>query len=165
MKPTIAVIAAVLAVIALLYVATVPTAPPEGLTAADQAAIDELGQKYRAAAVAGDWAAWTELWTPDAVYQVPQAPTLVGHEQIMAEAQAFGVPEEMNFSIEGSDGSGPWAWARGTWSVVTAATGEMPEMTMGGSYLWVLEKQADGNWLIDTECYNLDAPMEAPPEG
>ena len=71
----------------------------------------------------------------------------------------------MKFTIDESDGSGPWAWARGTWNVVAAATEDMPEMSLGGSYLWVLEKQADGNWLIDTECYNLDAPMEAPPEG
>jgi ketosteroid isomerase-like protein len=153
------------AVAVLLLVTACQTAPPEGLTAADQEAIYELGQKYRAAAEAGDWAAWTDLWTPDAVYQVPEAPTLVGHEQIMAEAEGFGVPTEMTFSIDASDGSGSWAWARGTWGVAMAATAEMPEMTMGGSYLWVLEKQADGSWLIDTECYNLDAPMEMPPEG
>ena len=150
---------------ALLLVAACQSAPPEGLTAADQEAIYELGQKYRAAAVAGDWAGWTDLWTPDAVYQVPQGPTLVGHEQIMAEAQAFGVPAEMDFAIDRSDGSGGWAWARGTWNVVTVATEDMPTMTMGGSYLWVLEKQGDGSWLIDTECYNLDAPMETPAEG
>jgi len=148
-----------------LVVTACQTAPPEGLTAADQEAIYELGLKYQAAAVAGDWAAWTELWTTDAVYQIPQGPTRVGHEQIMAEAEAFGVPTEMNFAIDESDGSGPWAWARGTWNVVAAATEDMPEMRMGGSYLWVLEKQADGNWLIDTECYNFDAPLETPPEG
>jgi len=156
---------ALLAVAFLMIVAACQTAPPEGLTAADQEAIYELGLRYQAAAVAGDWAAWTDLWTPDAVYQVPEAPTLVGHEQIMAEAQAFGVPTEMNFSIDESDGSGPWAWARGPWAVVFAATEDTPEVRVGGSYLWVLEKQADGNWLIDTECYNLDAPMEAPLEG
>jgi ketosteroid isomerase-like protein len=166
MKGLIAGLLALMALGLLVFFYTAEQAPPlEGLTAADQEAIHELGLRYQAAAVAGDWAAWTDLWTTDAVYQVPQAPALVGHEQIMAEAEAFGVPTDMTFTIDASDGSGPWAWARGTWSVVAAATGEMPVTTMEGSYLWVLKKQADGTWLIDSECYNLDAPMEMPPEG
>jgi ketosteroid isomerase-like protein len=37
-----------------------------------------------------------------------------------------------------------------------------PGMRMEGSVLWVLEKQGDGTWLIDTECYNLDHPGDVP---
>jgi ketosteroid isomerase-like protein len=149
----------------LILVVGCQTAPPPGLTAADQEAIYELGLRYQAAARAGDWAAWTDLWTTDAVYQIPEAPALVGHEQIMANAQAFPVPTEMNVTIDDSDGSGKWAWVRGTWNFTAAATEEMPELRMFGSFLWVLEKQADGTWLIDTECYNLDEPSDIPVEG
>ena len=164
MKAIVAILAALVALGALFYFYTAPTAPPEGLTATDRASIAELGARYRAAARAGDWAGWTELWTTDAVYQIPEAPALVGHEEIMANAQAFPVPTDMNLTIDDSDGSGRWAWARGTWNFAAAATEDMPEMKMAGSFLWVLEKQTDGSWLIDTECYNLDAPMDPPSE-
>ena len=36
---------------------------------------------------------------------------------------------------------------------------------MEGSLLWVLEKQPEGTWLIDSETYNLDIPRDPPPEG
>ena len=148
----------------LLLVAACQTAPPVGLTDADRAAINELAANYRAAALAGDGAAIGGLWTEDAVYQLPEAPAITGRDAIVAAFESFGTPTEMEANVSASDGSGNWAWARGTWLFVAAATEEMPEMRMEGSYLWVLEKQPDGTWLIDTECYNLDAPMETPSE-
>lgn len=165
MKTTLAVIAAIVAIIALLYVATVPTDSPEGLTEADRAAIEQLSADYQAASRAGDWAGWTDLWTADAVYQIPEAPSLVGHAQIMENAQGFPVPTEMDFFLDDMDGSGKWAWVRGTWRFVAPATEDYPEMRMNGSVLWVVEKQPDGTWLIDTECYNLDHPNEVPVPG
>jgi uncharacterized protein (TIGR02246 family) len=153
------------AVAVLFFVAACQTTPPEGLTDVDRAAIAELAASYSAAGRAGDWAAMAELWTEDAVYQIPDAPALRGREAIVADFQAFPAPTEMDVSVSASDGSGKWAWARGTWFFAAAATEEMPEMRMEGGFLWVLEKQPDGKWQIDSECYNMDAPVDKPPEG
>ncbi len=79
--------------------------------------------------------------------------------------EMFPTPTEMKLTINESDGSGKWAWARGSWDFAATASEDMPEMRLAGSVLFVLEKQQDGTWLIDTECYNLDAPSEVPPEG
>ena len=149
----------------LLLVAACQTAPPAGLTDADRAAINGVAADYAAAGLAGDWAAMAGLWTEDAVYQVPEAPAIRGREAIVAAYQGGPTPTEMRTNISASDGSGNWAWARGTWRWVAPATEDMPEMRVEGSFLWVLEKQPDGIWLIDTECYNLDAPRETPSEG
>jgi len=164
MKATAAVLAAIVAVIALLYVATVPNAQPAGLSAGDRVAIDELLASYSAAYQAGDWDAWAALWTPDAVYQIPEAPALVGRDAILADARTQ-VPGDVNVTIIDSDGSGKWAWARGKWVSLRPATEERPELRMEGSFLWVLEKQPEGTWLIDSETYNLDIPRDPPPEG
>ena len=149
----------------LLLAAACQTAPPGGLTDADRAAINEVDAAYAAAALAGDWAALGGLWTENAVYQVPEGPAIRGRDAIIAAFQEGPTPSEMESSISAADGGGNWAWARGIWRWVAPATDETPEIRHEGSFLWVLEKQADGTWLIDTECYNLDVPMEAPPEG
>jgi ketosteroid isomerase-like protein len=150
----------------LLLLGACQTAVPEGLSDADRAAIDQLSADYAAAALAADWDAWTELWTTDAVYQVPDGPALVGHAEIRASVDAFTVPPtEMNATVDAMDGSGKWAWARGNFVFAVPETEDMPEVRMVGSFLWVLEKQPDGTWLIDTECYNSDMPPEMPPEG
>ena len=70
----------------------------------------------------------------------------------------------MSASLGEVDGGGKWAWARGSFRFAMAATGDMPEMSMTGSFLWVLEKQPDGTWLVDSESYNSDTPPEMPPE-
>jgi uncharacterized protein (TIGR02246 family) len=150
----------------LLLVAACQTAPPPmEFTAGDRAAIDELGAAYLATALAGDWDAWTALWTEDGVYMVPDAPRLVGHADIRASLDAFPAPPaEMSVTLNDVDGAGKWAWARGSFLFAMDAAEEMPEMRLEGSFLWVLEKQADGRWLIDSECYNSDFPPPPPPE-
>ena len=156
---------ALAAISILLLVAACQTAAPEGLSDADRAAIDELTASYQATVRAGDLDAWAGLWTNDAEYQLPEAPTLVGRDQIRADMESYPTPTEMNLTIHESDGSGNWAWARGNWEYFVAANEDMAEIDMAGSVLFVFEKQPDGTWLIDTESYNLDHPQEVVEEG
>ena len=132
----------------LLLVAACQTAPPVALTDADRTAINDLAANYRAAALAGDWAAMGALWTEDAVYQVPEAPDIRGREAIVADFQGFPPASEMEVDVSASDGSGNWAWARGTWRYASVATEETPSTRMEGSFLWVLQRQPDGTWAI-----------------
>lgn len=156
---------ALVAFAVLSLVVACQTGPPAELTTVDRAAIDELAAEYLSTAQAGDWAGWSELWTPDAVYMVPDGPTLVGPAEIRASAEVFpNPPSEMSVTVNAVDGSGKWAWARGNFLFAMEATENMAEFRMEGSFLWVLEKQSDGTWLIDTECYNSDLPLEPPAE-
>ena len=85
-----------LAVAVLMIVAACQAAPPEGLMDADRAAIDEVTANYQATTLAGDIDAWVELWTTDAEYQVPEAPTLVGRGQIRADMELFPTPRNLS---------------------------------------------------------------------
>lgn len=142
----------------LMLVTACQTAPPTELGSDDRAAIDELVASYSSAFQAGDWTAWSHLWTPDAVYQIPDAPALVGREAILADAQTSQGSVAVDITLTDSDGSGKWAWGRAQWASGRPATEDRPALEMTGSILWVFERQPDGTWLIDSECYNLDAP-------
>jgi ketosteroid isomerase-like protein len=157
---------ALAAVFVLLLVSACQAPQESEFTAGDRAAIDELAARYLSTAQAADWDAWTELWTADAVYMNPDAPPLVGQAAIRESMNVFpDPPTEMSASLGAVDGGGKWAWARGSFVFAMAASGDMPEMGMAGSFLWVLEKQPDATWLIDSETYNLDIPRPPPPEG
>jgi uncharacterized protein (TIGR02246 family) len=151
--------------VAVLVLVSTCQAPPAEITDADRAAIDALVSEYQATALAGDWDVWTALWTEDAVYMVPAMPVLEGRGAIRASMDAFPAPpSELGVSITALDGAGGWAWVRGTFRMTMPAIEDMPEMTEVGKFLWVLEKQADGGWLIDSEAYNSDLPPLMPPE-
>jgi ketosteroid isomerase-like protein len=149
----------------LMLLSACQTVPPPEFSAGDRAEIAELVARYSSAFQAGDWTAWTDLWTTDAVYQIPEAPALVGRAEILADAQTSQGSAEVDITLTDSDGSGQWAWGRAKWVSARPATEGRAVMRMEGSILWVFEKQPDGAWLIDSECYNLDAPRDLPPEG
>ena len=156
---------ALAALAVLTLVSACQTASPPELNAGDRAGIADLVASYSSAFQAGDWNAWTDLWTTDAVYQIPEAPALVGRAAILADAQTSQGSAEVSITLTDSEGSGRWAWARAKWVSARPATADRSEMRMEGSILWVFEKQPDGTWLIDSECYNLDAPRDPSPEG
>ena len=148
----------------LVLVAACQAPPPPEMTDADRAAIDALVAEYQAKAMAGDWDAWTALWTQDAVYMVPDMPVLEGREAIRASMDAFPEPpSELGVSITAVGGVGGLAWVRATYHMTIPAFEDVPEMTEVGKFLWVLEKQPDGRWLIDSEAYNSDSPPPLPP--
>ena len=136
------------------------------LSEADLIAIDDLVAEYRATAVAGDWDAWSALWTVDAVYMVPSAPALEGRAAIRASLDAFPTPPSgLDVTVGAVEGIGSLAWARGSYAMTMPAYEESPEFREVGKFLWVLKKQPDGTWLIDSECYNSDSPPPPQPEG
>lgn len=142
----------------LMLVSACQAAPPPEFSADDRAEIAELVASYSSAFQSGDWNAWSQLWTTDAVYQIPDAPALVGREAILADAQTSSGSVAVDITLLDSDGSGKWAWGRAKWASERPATEDRAALEMEGSILWVFEKQPDGMWLIDSECYNLDAP-------
>ncbi len=155
-----------LTAVAILLLISACQSPPPELSEADRAAIDALAAEYQATAKAADWDGWKDLFSADAVYMGQDAPPLVGRDAIGESMNVFpNPPTEMSVSLGAVDGGGKWAWAQGSFHFAMAAAGDMPEMSMTGSFLWVLEKQSDGTWLVDSESYNSDTPPEMPPEG
>lgn len=128
------------------------TAAREAILAADQA--------WEDAALAGDAAALTALYTSDAIVQAPGAPRATGSQAIqelftgMLEYPISSVT--LDTDIVEVAASGDIAYGAGTFTMSgTAADGT--EWSDQGKYMEVL-KNVDGEWKIAADIWNSDAP-------
>jgi ketosteroid isomerase-like protein len=108
-------------------------------------------------------------YAPDAEVMAPAKPRAIGHDAIRAlvtklagELQAGGVTLAANDDDKGA-ASGDLGHHSGSY-VVKDATGAVVD---SGNYLAVLQRQADGTWLMIRDTWNSDrapAPPEPPAE-
>jgi uncharacterized protein (TIGR02246 family) len=135
--------------------------------AAVRQAIEAGGDAWEAAALAGDAAALTALYTDDAIIMPPNAPRAEGSAAIqtaftdMLAAVPFTAIEIVTDGVELS-ASGDIAWAHGTYTSTNTVDGE-PYMD-SGKWMNVSENR-DGQWLLAADIWNSDTPlpgMEAP---
>jgi ketosteroid isomerase-like protein len=113
----------------------------------------------------GDIDTIMEMYAPDAEVLAPANPRAVGTEAIRAlvtkmsgELQAGGITLELNDDDKGA-ASGDLGWHSGSY-VVKDASGAVVD---SGNYLAVMQKQADGKWLMIRDTWNSDRPPPAPP--
>ena len=98
--------------------------PPSAISDADRAAIDALVSEYQTTALAGDWDAWSALWTENSVYMVPGVPVLEGREAITASLDAFpSPPSDLRVSLSAVERVGDLAWARGAFAMTMPSEG------------------------------------------
>lgn len=135
--------------------------------AAVREAIDASGAAWETAALAGDAAALTALYTEDAIVMPPNALKSVGSAAIqtgfteMLGVAPFTAIDIVTEGVEVS-ASGDMAWAHGTYTSTNTVAGEPYEDT--GKWANVSENR-DGQWLMVVDIWNSDTPlpgMEAP---
>ena len=129
------------------------------LSDADIAAIEEVGESWIAAANADDWAAVAALYTENAVFMPPNGPAVQGRAAIQAFGEAFPPASGWMLNPVEIDGRGDLAFVRGTFSM----TIEIPDMEPyqeTGKFIEIRRKQADGSWLLATDIFNSDTPLE-----
>lgn len=135
--------------------------------AAVREAIDASGAAWETAALAGDAAALTALYSEDAIVMPPNAPKSVGSAAIQTgftEMLAVAPFTAIDIVTEGVEvsASGDIAWAHGTYTSTNTVAGEPYEDS--GKWLNVSENR-DGQWLMVVDTWNSDMPlpgMEAP---
>jgi ketosteroid isomerase-like protein len=98
-------------------------------------------------------------YTENAVFMVPNLPTLEGRAAI--RAWFAGGPPLASFTLTPKeiDGVGDLAYVRGTWTLAIAAAGKTPATLDHGKFLEVRRKQANGSWLIVADIFNSDVPL------
>ena len=143
-----------------------PMAPPEPLplSAEDRTGIEAATEAFLTAFRANDWGALATMYTEDAVLLPPNAPAVVGRDNIQEffeSGESFGSIEIETAEIEGySD----LAYVRGTYRVTTAPE-EGESLSDSGKFLEIRRKQADGSWLYARDMFSSSVPMpEAEPE-
>jgi uncharacterized protein (TIGR02246 family) len=129
--------------------------------AAVRQAIEDGGDAWETAALAGDAAALTALYTEDAILLPPNAPKAEGSAAIqtafteMLAVAPFTAIEIVTEGVEVS-ASGDIAWAHGTYTSTNTVAGVPYEDS--GKWLNVSENR-DGQWLLVTDTWNSDTPL------
>jgi uncharacterized protein (TIGR02246 family) len=136
--------------------------------ATDSAAFEQQAKedvrKFIPAFNTGDVDAILAQYAPDAEVLAPGNPRAIGRDAIRAlvtklsgELQAGGVALELNDDDKAA-ASGDLGWHSGSF-VVKDTAGNVVD---SGNYLAVMQRQADGKWLMIRDTWNSDRP---PPPG
>jgi uncharacterized protein (TIGR02246 family) len=129
--------------------------------AAVRQAIEDGGAAWETAALAGDAAALTALYTEDGILMPPNAPKAVGSAAIqsafteMLAVAPFTAIDIVTDGVEVS-ASGDIAWAHGSYTSTNTVAGEPYEDT--GKWANVSENR-DGQWLMVVDIWNSDTPL------
>jgi uncharacterized protein (TIGR02246 family) len=136
-----------------------PAAQEAGpLSDEDVAAIQGVVDALIEADLAGDWDAAAALFADDAVFMMPDRPALEGKPAWRAMVDAMQpTVQALTVDVAEIEGRGDLAYVRGTYSE-TLSFGENEPLDLDGKYVWVLEKQADGSWLVTVGISNSNQP-------
>lgn len=113
---------------------------------------------------AGDVETMVAMYAADGEVLAPGNPRAVGHDAIRTllaklgdELKNAGVALELNDDDKAA-ASGDFGWHSGSY-VVKDASGAVVD---SGNYLAVMQRQADGKWLMIRDTWNSDRPPPAP---
>jgi ketosteroid isomerase-like protein len=155
------------ALLAILPVACQPAAPAAapGLTDADR---DAIGKTMEAAvAIANrppvDWNAYVEAYyAPDAMVLSPGGPAVDGREAIAGAMGSYPALTDVKFEQLEIEGSGDWAWVRGSYSFNMTVPDSDEPVPDAGKYIEIWKRQDDGSWRVYRDIYNSDMAPPAP---
>ena len=140
--------------------------PPEPVdTAADEAAVNDAASAWAAAFNAGNAEGVAGLYTEDAVFMRNHQPTLNGAGAIAAAMRDQMDAMETMITVSPAETTvlGDTAIGHGTYAMTLTpkAEGSAP-VTDEGSYMVVMDRQADGTWKISRHIGNSSLPLPAP---
>jgi uncharacterized protein (TIGR02246 family) len=130
----------------------------------DIAALNAARQAFMAAYEAGDATAIGNLYTPDAISESNNQPSLKGREAIVASLKGMfeQVSVKTTLTSEETRTLGTVGLDRGTYTVTVTPKAGAPPATSEGRYMVVYVKGADGKWLVSRDMDNALMPP-APP--
>ena len=135
---------------------------------ADISAINNNIEQYTSSMNAGDLDRWISLWADDAIQMAPDAPAVIGKEQIRAKYESIFPLFIFKMTIANEDVKigGDLAVSHGNYTVSMTPKAGGETIVIDGKYLSIEERQADGSWKIIRSCFNDNAPpKEAEQEG
>jgi uncharacterized protein (TIGR02246 family) len=125
----------------------------------DIAAIRGVLNQYAMSICDGDLDLWISLWTEDGTQMPPDAPAVIGKEQIregMKPGFDYMNMELTILSIEDAKIYGDLGLTRCiyTLNMTPKAGGETINAMAPGKALTLYERQSDGSWKIAFDCFN-----------
>ena len=116
-----------------------------GLSEADEDSIRAQIEKYRRAALEGEWDAWGATLSEDVVASPGNIAPLIGRAAAVAWGEAFPPLEKFMVEIEEIDGEGDVAYARGRYELGMSAP-DGTHIGDRGAWLQIHRRSADGTW-------------------
>jgi len=121
----------------------------------------EMCNLYTLACTTGDIDLYVSNYTDDGVQMPPDAPTLIGSEQIRASMEILF--DQFNFDEvpiypQEAEVTGDWAFGRCDYSAVLTPKEGGPTTTFNGKDLDVFKRQADGSWKYYISCWSMNGP-------
>lgn len=128
----------------------------------DIAEINELREKEREAALAGNVDSLMALRTDDFIAMLPGMPAIKGKESLSEVLIGmFGQMEDFEHQTTSENViiSGDWAIHRGTYTdkVILKSSGDT--LAYEGKFLWILQRQEDGSWKYAIQMSNRNEPI------
>lgn len=119
-------------------------------TTDDNAAIRKLYADDAAALSAGDMSALGRLYEQDAIQLPPNSPAVIGWPAIRAEFEngLKGIKVAATIEVAEVCIADSWAFARGTYRMVTMPLGGGENEVTTGDWLDILRRQPDHSWKI-----------------
>ena len=124
------------------------------LSAADQAAVRDLGAKFAQAATVGDANAMAAMYAPDAILLPDNGPAVEGNAKSYWADFVKHFSGRVELNTTSVDGRGDLAYATGT-AKFTPKGAPQPLM---GKWVTVQQKQSDGSWKIVVDIWNMNGP-------
>jgi uncharacterized protein (TIGR02246 family) len=119
--------------------------------------VEEIFVRYADAANAEDTDTWITLWDEDGIQMPPGAPAIVGrdavYQRVRKTHQAMDI-KGFAIELEEAESAGPWAYARGIYSMSMTPKAGGDTMQVNGKYLTIFRRQSDGSWKIYRDCFN-----------
>ena len=127
---------------------------------ADISAINNNIEQYTSSMNAGDLDRWISLWADDAIQLAPDAPAVIGKEQIRAKYESIFPLFIFKMTIANDDVKigGDLAVSHGNYTVTMTPKAGGETIVIDGKYLSIEERQADGSWKIIRSCFNDNVP-------
>ena len=127
------------------------------LSEQDIVEIKALGTAIDTAAVMLDFEGIVSCFTEDAMLMPPNLEVIQGREVILNWIHAFGFkPIRHQIELTAIEGYGDLAYARGTYSEEYTMDGVNGPISDEGKLLYILRKNADGEWKIAIEMWSSD---------
>mgnify|MGYP001814411213 CR=1 FL=1 len=145
-----------IACLAVVFFAIIGCQPqPTQFTVEDEAMLRGMVEATARDFSAGDMEAWAQHYANDAVFQPPNAPMVVGQENIRAWGQAFPPLKDLTFTNVKVSGEGNVGYGTSSYDMA------FPDMaTDQGKQLVVFRRPPGGDWAIVAVSFNSDRPVE-----
>ena len=137
---------------------------------ADITAIKEILNQYAVACNTGDFDLWISLWADDGVRMAPDAPAVIGKEQIREAMKPVFDLMTLDIAITSIEDAKVYGdlgltHCNATLDMTPKAGGETIHVARDAKALTLYERQSDGSWKVVYDCFNSNVPpTKIPPK-